>query len=374
MVLRTAGSVLVVFLWSVTVVLGQYGWSVTYTTQSICTLKGSSVEMSCSYKYPSGHKVTSTFWFTKMKTGVEPEDIGQDPEYAGRLEYHGDKKKDCTLRITDLRERDSATYKFRFTTDQTEGRYYGDPGVTLSVTALQVKVTPSHWSQWKKLTCKTTSYPLTGNPTYTWYKNGQVVTVKTSTYSVIPNDKDSYSCAVKGHEDLHSPAVYKPKNTSVSVSPSGEIVEGSSVTLTCSSDANPPVDKYTWYFQNETFLNGFGQIYNISKFKSKDNGHYHCEAQNGRGSRNSTALMIILPGVSSHSGHTHFSHHCRPAPSPTRGPSPDPDLDPGTATTATTMSTPPIITAPTVAIAAAKPPAMNSELLLHPQTGSGKEG
>ncbi|XP_071218911.1 sialic acid-binding Ig-like lectin 14 [Salvelinus alpinus] len=207
MVLRTAGSVLVVFLWSVTVVLGQYGWSVTYTTQSICTLKGSSVEMSCSYKYPSGHKVTSTFWFTKMKTGVEPEDIGQDPEYAGRLEYHGDKKKDCTLRITDLRERDSATYKFRFTTDQTEGRYYGDPGVTLSVTALQVKVTPSHWSQWKKLTCKTTSYPLTGNPTYTWYKNGQVVTVKTSTYSVIPNDKDSYSCAVKGHEDLHSPAV-----------------------------------------------------------------------------------------------------------------------------------------------------------------------
>eukprot|EP00063_Salmo_salar_P070624 XP_014045459.1 PREDICTED: B-cell receptor CD22-like [Salmo salar] len=89
---------------------------------------------------------------------------------------------------------------------------------------------------------------------------------------------------------------YKPKNTSVSVSPSGEIVEGSSVTLTCSSDANPPVDKYIWYFQNKTFLNGFGQMYNISKFKSKDNGHYHCEAWNGRGSRNSTALMIILPG------------------------------------------------------------------------------
>eukprot|EP00063_Salmo_salar_P074610 XP_014049445.1 PREDICTED: B-cell receptor CD22-like [Salmo salar] len=73
-------------------------------------------------------------------------------------------------------------------------------------------------------------------------------------------------------------------------------MEGSSVTLTCSSDANPPVDKYTWYFQNKTFLNGFGQMYNISKFKSKDNGHYHCEAWNGRGSRNSTALMIILPG------------------------------------------------------------------------------
>ncbi|XP_029545591.1 B-cell receptor CD22 [Salmo trutta] len=565
MALRTAGSVLVVFLWSVAVVLGQYGWSVTYTTQSICTLKGSTVELSCSIRYPSG-TVTSTYWFTKMKTGVKPEDLGQNPEYAGRLEYHGDKKNGHTLRITDLREKDSATYKFRFITDQTGGKYTGDPGVTLSVTALQVKVTPPRWATSKTLTCITTC-TLTGNPTYIWYKNGQVVTEKTSLYSVLPNaldsyscavkgqeylhspavcvqdqscsrvtytkrricvlkgstvdisctyvgyysttstfwfrsdkstpedltrdpgytgrvkytgpyrgpftlritdlreedsaeyrftfktynfewghsfpgttlsvtglqvkvtpaaegqktltcsttctltvnptyiwykngqnvqdnsspmysisseDADSYSCAVKGSEGLRSPAVYKPKNTSVSVSPSGEIVEdssvtltcssdanppvdkytwyqknggdyqsmtgpqhvfnqiqssdsgeyyceaqnemgtdrsrtinmdvkygpkstlvsvspsgeiveGSSVTLTCSSDANPPVDKYTWYFQNKTFLNGFGQMYNISKFKSKDNGHYHCEAWNGRGSRNSTALMIILP-------------------------------------------------------------------------------
>ncbi|XP_064817786.1 B-cell receptor CD22-like [Oncorhynchus masou masou] len=112
-------------------------------------------------------------------------------------------------------------------------------------------------------------------------------------YSISSEDADSYFCAVKGHRS--SPAVYKPKNPSVSVSPSGEIVEGSSVTLTCSSDANPPVDKYTWYFQNETFLNGCGQMYNISNFKSVDSGHYHCEAWNRRGSRNSTALMIILP-------------------------------------------------------------------------------
>ncbi|XP_045569334.1 B-cell receptor CD22 isoform X5 [Salmo salar] len=660
MALRTQGSVLVVFLWPVAVVLGQNGWSVTYTTQSICTLEGSTVELTCSYTYPSSYTVTTTFWFTKMETGVEPEDIGQDPENAGRLEYHGDKKNGHTLRITDLRESDSATYKFRFITDQTGGRYYGDPGVTLSATALQVKVTPTRSATSKTLTCSTTC-TLTGNPTYIWYKNGQSLYWPTSQqYTVRTSETESYSCAVKGHEDLHSPAVcvqgqscnrvtytkriicvlkgstvdisctyvgyystkssfwfrsdkstpedlprdpgyagrvkytdketwrnegpsilritdlieedsaeyrftfktknfewghsfpgttlsvtglqvkvtpaaegqktltcsttctltdnptyiwykngqnvqdnsspmysissedadsyycavkghnglsspavykpkttvsvspsgeivegssvtltcssdanppvqsytwwykknggdyqsmtgpqhvfnqiqssdsgeyyceaqnemgtdrsstinmdvkydpkstsvsvstsgeivegssvtltcssdanppvdkytwykkngasltgsektynfttissedrgeyycgaenkyghlnsssvsvdvqYGPKNTSVSVSPSGEIVEGSSVTLTCSSDANPPVDKYTWYFQNKTFQNGFGQMYNISKFKSKDNGHYHCEAWNGRGSMNSTALMISLPG------------------------------------------------------------------------------
>ncbi|XP_029594568.1 B-cell receptor CD22-like isoform X2 [Salmo trutta] len=205
MALRTTGSVLV-FLWSVAVVLGQNGWSVTYTTQSICALKGSTVELSCSYTYPSG-TVTTTFWFTKMETGVEPEDLGQDPEYAGRLEYHGDKKNDHTLRITDLREKDSATYKFRFITDQTGGKYTGSPGVTLSVTGLQVMVTGGH--QDKTLTCSTTC-TLTGNPTYIWYKNGHKVKEDTSTlHSDYFSDAESYSCAVKGHEDLLAPALCK---------------------------------------------------------------------------------------------------------------------------------------------------------------------
>ncbi|XP_064857212.1 uncharacterized protein LOC115126747 isoform X2 [Oncorhynchus nerka] len=207
MSLRTAGSVLVVFLWSVTVVLGQDGWSVTYTTQSICTLKGSTVELFCSYTYPSGHKVTTTFWFTAWGTGVEPEDLGQNPEYAGRLEYHGDKKNGHTLKITDLRERDSAEYKFRLLTDKEGGKYTGSPGVTLSVSGLQVKVTGGH--QDKTLTCITTC-TLTDNPTYIWYKNGQHLDESTSPQykdSVSRNYDDSYSCAVKGHEDLHSPAV-----------------------------------------------------------------------------------------------------------------------------------------------------------------------
>ena len=44
-----------------------------------------------------------------------------------------------------------------------------------------------------------------------------------------------------------------PKLPSVSVSLSGEIVEGSSVTLTCSSDANPAA-KYTWYKDGRQYL------------------------------------------------------------------------------------------------------------------------
>uniref|UniRef100_A0A4W5LB78 Ig-like domain-containing protein n=1 Tax=Hucho hucho TaxID=62062 RepID=A0A4W5LB78_9TELE len=87
-----------------------------------------------------------------------------------------------------------------------------------------------------------------------------------------------------------------PKNTSVSVSPSGEIVEGSSVTLTCSSDANPPVDKYTWYKKHVTSPKASGQSYSITNISSEDSGEYYCEAENEIASKNSMALMIIVAG------------------------------------------------------------------------------
>ncbi|XP_064815903.1 uncharacterized protein LOC135532238 [Oncorhynchus masou masou] len=205
MALRTAGSVLVVFLWSVAVVLGQYIWSVTYTTQSICALKGSAVELSCSYTYPSGYTITTTFWFTKIYAEENYVSLKDDPDYKGRVTYREDEENGHTLTITDLRESDSATYKFRFTDQTGTWRYFGRPGVSLSVTGLQVKVTGGH--QDKTLTCSTTC-TLTDNPTYIWYKNGHKVKEDTSSLdSDSFSDADSYSCAVKGREDLHSPAV-----------------------------------------------------------------------------------------------------------------------------------------------------------------------
>uniref|UniRef100_A0A8K9XVB2 Ig-like domain-containing protein n=1 Tax=Oncorhynchus mykiss TaxID=8022 RepID=A0A8K9XVB2_ONCMY len=204
MSLRTAGSVLVVFLWSVTVVLGQDDWSVSYTTQSICTFKESTVELSSSYTYPSGYTVTTTFWFTKYNA-EGPVSLSDDPDYKGRVTYSKNKENGHTLTITDLRESDSARYKFRFTDQTGKWRYTGEPGVALSVTGLQVKLTVGFW--YNTLTCSTTC-TLPDNPTYIWYKNGHKEKEDTSSsYPDSFSDVDSYSCAVKGHEDLLSPAV-----------------------------------------------------------------------------------------------------------------------------------------------------------------------
>ncbi|XP_045074526.1 B-cell receptor CD22-like [Coregonus clupeaformis] len=172
-------------------------------------------------------------------------------------------------------------------------------------TGLQVKASSAMVTEGKAvlLTCRTTC-TLTDNPTYIWYKNGQLVNNQNNYLFLDPvsgEDAGRYSCNTKGYETLYSPeetltVIYAPKNTSVSVSPSGEIVERSSVTLTCNSDANPPVDKYTWYKKNVTSPKASGQSYSITNISSEDSGEYYCEAVNEVGAKNSTSQWIIIAG------------------------------------------------------------------------------
>ncbi|KAL3066299.1 hypothetical protein OYC64_016286 [Pagothenia borchgrevinki] len=141
MSLTAAASGLVVFLLSVSVVQGQDGWGLTYSSTEICAVKGSTVEMSCSYIYPSTwrgsvNRVEKTFWFTKWKDGKRV-DLTTDSEYAGRVEDLCENNI-CTLRIRNLTESDSVKYMFRFETNQAGGKYGGSTGVTLSLTNLQV--------------------------------------------------------------------------------------------------------------------------------------------------------------------------------------------------------------------------------------------
>ena len=74
------------------------------------------------------------------------------------------------------------------------------------------------------------------------------------------------------------------------MSPSGEIVEGSSVTLTCSSDANPAAT-HTWYKENQQLLQGPGN-YHFTSISSEDRGTYYCKSENQYGRVMSSSLSI----------------------------------------------------------------------------------
>lgn len=120
----------------VTVLQGGEGWSVTYTSTQICAIKGSTVDMKCTYTYPAkiqnlNNTVQRRWWFTKEHNNVQV-DVKTDPDYTGRVEYYCDENT-CTLRISNLTQRDSANYKFRFLTNHAGGKFTGLPGVTLTV-------------------------------------------------------------------------------------------------------------------------------------------------------------------------------------------------------------------------------------------------
>ncbi|XP_035376568.1 sialoadhesin-like [Electrophorus electricus] len=459
-------------------------WSVTYYSQKICSLIGSSVDLHCYYTYPNNQKVTKSFWFiTEQQVGVEPVDVREEEEYEGRVQYRQSSQNDCSMTITHLRESDAHTYRFRFHTDSTAGKYTGHPGVSLSVTDL--KITVSDRSSPKDLICSSTC-TLPNNPTYIWYRNGQpvynqntnglyvygssedagsyscavrgyelvqqyyisvygkdscwsvtyvtqsicaligssvdihgyytfpdqqptpqpawyarlhpqvkelshaddrvevfshranvntlrlkhltesdsaeyllrfkapymihtdssagvslsvtglkvnvdspavpgsegqTVTLSCSSTCTLPynptyiwykngqrvshctfvscsvsavRDAVSYSCATEGHENLLSPPVYAPRNTRALMVSSGERVEGDSVTLTCSSEANPPVLIYSWFKQRaaaDTLL-PTGQNYSISNISSQHSGLYYCTAHNQLGQHNSTTTLL----------------------------------------------------------------------------------
>ncbi|XP_062244285.1 B-cell receptor CD22-like [Platichthys flesus] len=285
MSVTAAASGFVVLLLTVTVVQCENGWDVSYTSTEICAVRGSTVDITCTYTYPStfnNHDTTvqETIWFIKESNGIYV-DLRTDPEYSGRVENLCGNNK-CTLRISNLRESDSAVYKFRFTTNQPTGSLTGSAGVTLSVTDPQLQVhvrrsTANPSSTWTELTCHSRCQ-LPDHLSYVWYNNNKPVGRKKYFHLRHFNPEDSYHCAIEGQERFTSPTVYAAKPPSVSVSPSGEIMEGSSVTLTCSSDANPAA-KYTWYKENQTLLNRTAQLV-FSSIRSSDSGEYYCAAEN----------------------------------------------------------------------------------------------
>lgn len=99
----------------------------TYASNHVCAVRGSTVNISCTFTHPSDQRVTSRFWFIK-----EFKDLTSVPEYSGRVESICDDNNKCTLTIRNLTESDSADYKFRFTTDK--DKWIGQPGVSLTVT------------------------------------------------------------------------------------------------------------------------------------------------------------------------------------------------------------------------------------------------
>ncbi|KAI5089713.1 B-cell receptor CD22-like [Silurus meridionalis] len=227
-------------------------WSVKYRNLNLCAVKGSTVVMEATYTHPTDVTVINRFWLINPVKGKESTDLHNESGYSGRVEYLGDKQNHFSLRLSDVKKSDEHMYYLKFRT--TGGGYTGFPGVTLRVTGFDQKKPPvkSHFLH---------SYYL--------------ISLFSKNLSVSNNSSDP------------------PMGASMSISISSNVVEGRSVTLTCSSDANSPVETCEWFNEKQLSPVGSGQSY-----RALQSGLYYCEALNKLGSERSAAVSTSVNGGS----------------------------------------------------------------------------
>ncbi|XP_067831458.1 B-cell receptor CD22-like isoform X2 [Heptranchias perlo] len=143
------------------------------------------------------------------------------------------------------------------------------------------------------LSCSSTGNP---RPQYNWYKDSpDTRSIKEGSPELIFNlirwdDSGTYYCKVTNEigsansKQFPIDVIYGPRYAKVSTSsPMEVIMEGDNVTLTCSSDGNPPVNRYRWFrTQGDSTINLERPskdltLYGITR---EQEGLYFCEASN----------------------------------------------------------------------------------------------
>ncbi|KAJ8245079.1 hypothetical protein COCON_G00236090 [Conger conger] len=282
------------------------------TPEKVEVMEGTSVSLSCSAAAPCPKLPPNLTWTPRLSDSVD------------QLQENEDKTKSVssvlTFTASHLHHEQKITCRALYTLQQGGNQRMSEASLTLKVRyppkKTSVSVSPSGSvleGSSVTLTCSSKASPPVQN--YTWYRvNGtEMNTVGTGqnlTFNVTESSgSEQYYCEAQNkHGKENSTTVqlgvdYPPKKTSVSVSPSGSVLEGSSVYLTCSSKASPPVQNYTWYRVNGTEMNtvGTGQNLTFNVTESSGSEQYYCEAQNEHGKENSTTVqlnVIYMPQIS----------------------------------------------------------------------------
>ncbi|XP_047186325.1 sialoadhesin isoform X2 [Scophthalmus maximus] len=92
--------------------------------------------------------------------------------------------------------------------------------------------------------------------------------------------------------------LYAPRFTTATINTSGPVSERETVTFACSSDANPPVRRYSWFRGDRGKLTRIGQGATlVLQVNPKDSGEYLCEAQSLRGSQRSRPVFLEVTAI-----------------------------------------------------------------------------
>ncbi|XP_059182871.1 B-cell receptor CD22-like [Centropristis striata] len=290
-------------------------------------LSGSCLQIPCNYRVKSEKKFSST----RTTFGVWIKSDNRFAEFPENVIFNSSKMINIyPMRLTgDLSDKNCTTLFSSLITNYTDTNYFRIDGSSYEATAvcdpLKIKVKDSaprprieisggvndlKEKQSVTITCSAFTPCPHSPPKLTW-------TLQQDPHNIIEQDTDgtfttkiqetitlsdthdglTISCSagypVNEGKDVKTAAAekitlsvsYAPRNTSVSVSPSGLVLAGSWVNLTCSSRAKPPVSRFTWFKNSKdgAISVAEGDFYSILVTSVTDIKDYCCVAANDLG-------------------------------------------------------------------------------------------
>ncbi|XP_050959771.1 sialic acid-binding Ig-like lectin 7 [Labeo rohita] len=306
--------------------------------ENIEALSGSCVIINCRFeiedKYDGDLTDTATGLWLKDGTHGENNQVfnSRDPKpnhFSGKItgELH---EKNCTTVFYNITSNHNGKYFFRIEGNGGLKWNYDEKSTSINVIDSPHKPTVQLYVEQKEvqdqevlevlegssvsLRCSAETLCSSPPPTLTWSSTPRIPLSESSRLQELISDLNftathrqhrvTFTCTItyqlqdknktaQNNITLH--VQYSSKNTSVSVIPSSSVLEGSSVTLICSSDANPAVLNYTWSRESEGQLEQLqtGHTLTFNRTDLKHRGWYHCTAQNKHGSQNSSVILDI---------------------------------------------------------------------------------
>ncbi|XP_033968688.1 myelin-associated glycoprotein-like isoform X9 [Trematomus bernacchii] len=307
-------------------------WEITMPLR-IDGLTGSCVKVPCTFNFDSTYDVNldnscKAIWKRGSMAGTIVFDSSLTGDQASGNILQGNltgnlQNKECTTIFYNMPPSHSDNYYFRIQCNNgLKYTYSTGVRITTQNSLDQPTITPSTLEVEEgalvTLNCTAVAPCPILPPGLTWtprigdieekHESESMVSVMNFTSSYLHNGQN-FSCTAlykrqAGNTDLRLEkfmtlhVLYLPKNTSVSVDPSGPVQDGSSVTLTCTSIANPAAVNFTWFRaagREEKVMGSERDLtFNVTKL-SED--QYYCDALNvhGPGTSERVSFDVTFP-------------------------------------------------------------------------------